>query len=345
VQRIYLLLAVCLTGCTHWYYQVEPPQSAVVQLRTDDGWTIALHRYAPAAHAPARRHPVIVCHGVASNRHNWALGPGRDFPQWLAERGFEVFALELRASGDNPALNWTYTFDDYVLHDLPAAIRWVAARTGRTHWVGHSMGGMVLYGYLERGEARRVQSGVVVGSPAFAPDHLESLEPLIALYPTLRAVFDRLPSQLASRLFAPLAAPIRRPEQHVLWNPDNLAPATARPLAANGLSDLSGAVMDQLMASIEARRLVSADGHWDYTAELHRITTPLLFVAGVADALAPPSRVIAAYDGVRAPDKHLELLGRANGYAHDYGHLDLVLGDTAPTEVWPLLHDWLVAHD
>ena len=43
--------------------------------------------------------------------------------------------------------------DAYIEHDVRTAIDTVIARTGestRLHWVGHSMGSMVLYGYISR---------------------------------------------------------------------------------------------------------------------------------------------------------------------------------------------------
>ena len=37
------------------------------------------------------------------------------------------------------------------------------------------------------------------------------------------------------------------------------------------------------------------------------------------------------------------ILGEGWGQAHDYGHLDLVLGDGVRDEVFPLILDWLLA--
>ena len=42
-------------------------------------------------------------------------------------------------------------------------------------------------------------------------------------------------------------------------------------------------------------------------------------------------------------DKTWTLAGRDNGFAADYGHLDLTAGVHAPHEIHPLITDWLTA--
>ena len=44
---------------------------------------------------------------------------------------------------------------------------------------------------------------------------------------------------------------------------------------------------------------------------------------------------------VQSKEVAFEVLSRANGYSHDYGHVDMLLGLTAADEVLPLLVDWL----
>jgi len=96
---------------------------------TRDGWRIALHHRPP----PSGGHgtPVILCHGMGSNRYNMD-GPGRtSLARHLNESGYDVWGLELRGAGMSrrklrvPPVPWSWTFEDYVQHDVPAALRLV----------------------------------------------------------------------------------------------------------------------------------------------------------------------------------------------------------------------------
>ena len=64
-------------------------------------------------------------------------------------------------------------------------------------------------------------------------------------------------------------------------------------------------------------------------------------IAGRADQIAPVDRVMAFYTAVGAKGRRLGVAGRATGFAVDYGHLDLTLGDHAATEIFPLIAEWL----
>ena len=69
---------------------------------------------------------------------------------------------------------------------------------------------------------------------------------------------------------------------------------------------------------------------------------PLLALAGEADRSEPVeycSRFAALYGG----DKTFIPLGTGSGLSQDYGHLDMMSGQTAGKEVWPQISDWLKA--
>ena len=77
----------------------------------------------------------------------------------LARRGFDVWIPSLRGTGDSEHRTQVGTspegfdFDAYALRDLPAIIGYVREKTnGReVRYIGHSMGGMILYAYLSSG--------------------------------------------------------------------------------------------------------------------------------------------------------------------------------------------------
>ncbi len=340
-----LLLCLLCAGCARHAYPLQSGASEVLDVHTDDGWRLALHHF--PARGTAHPTPVVLCHGVTANLHNWDVDARRSLPRYLAARGFDTYVVELRGSGHSERKHFRYSFDDYVLRDLPAVVDAVAARgrSGRVHWVGHSMGGMVMYGYLQRVEQRKVRSLVAVGSPPIVLDQNRNVEMAReVLFPLGAFFFDRMPTGWLVELGAPLADHPPVSAIHLIWNPDNVDPDVARAVAANATNDTAANVLRAFVEAGEnGGRLRSLDGAHDYTAGMAHIEVPVLFLAGAVDALAPPAALAAGFRSVGSADKALEVFGRANGYATDYGHVDLAIGDGAPREVFPLIARWLEA--
>ena len=95
---------------------------------------------------------------------------------WVVSRAAVLFAPPPSAptdappptSASAPAENVNDpTVDDYVLLDIPAALDYIRKTTGfsQVHWVGHSMGGMLLYAYDALFDGGAVASGITLGSP------------------------------------------------------------------------------------------------------------------------------------------------------------------------------------
>ncbi|MSP24315.1 MAG: alpha/beta fold hydrolase, partial [Myxococcales bacterium] len=139
------------------------------RVRTRDGWKLALHAYRARG---TRNAPVILCHGLSSNRIVFDVSPETSLARHLAELGYAVFALELRGHGASESAQRTgprrfdWCLDDYLAKDVPAALAAVQSMTGveGVHWIGHSMGGMLLYTQLATGGSAAIRSGITVGS-------------------------------------------------------------------------------------------------------------------------------------------------------------------------------------
>lgn len=344
-----LALTVALsTGCRSIYPAPER-QRTTTWVSTPDGWSLALHHF-PAAGPVKHPSPVILCHGISSNRHTWELGD-RALPGYLAARGFDVWVVELRGAGRSrlqagrPWATWSY--DEYATTDLPTIVNHLAARspTGRVQWVGHSMGSMVVYGYLQRVSQAKIRSVVAVGSPPYVFDNSPTLAAGAALLPVLSSSFKLLPSGTLARLGSALAHPAWLSPLSLIWNDRNMAPAVARAAAANAVDDVPSRLILQFARSRRAHRLRSWDRKYDYTRGMKRIRTPIFFIAGALDQLAPPAVLLEAYARISSTDKRIEILSRANGYRADYGHVDMAMGTHAPDEVFPLIARWLADHD
>ena len=315
-----------------------PPAGAgptLASVETADGATVALH------HLPGDGPPVLLVHGLSSNHRSFDLD-GRGLAHQLVAQGLDVWMLDLRGREDSrgPPGRPRWTLDDYGRHDLHAAIEHVRTETKhpRVAYVGHSMGGMVLAVYHHWHGGSALGPAVVLGSPI---DFRHPDPVLRASTRSMRAGqwIGRVPSGGAARV-----ASVRRGTPRVdamLFDSHATSPATRRAMYRSIVSPMSAGELAHLRAVVAAGRLSSADGRVDYVDSLSDWSTPLLVVAGRADRVAPPDRVVAWIDHAGGSDVTWWVAGTGRGYPHEYGHLDLILADDVSEELHAELVAWL----
>lgn len=91
----------------------------------------------------------------------------------------------------------------------------------------------------------------------------------------------------------------------------------------------------------ESGDIRTADRRRSYRDGFGRVRTPMLFLAGSIDTLAPPASVRYVYDRVGSEEKAFREFGRAQSDVVDYGHGDIMLGSRAEDEVFPVIEAWL----
>jgi pimeloyl-ACP methyl ester carboxylesterase len=311
----------------------------VYRVPTDDGAAIALGRYHPRTERRFRE-PVILCHGLGANRFSVDFDERYSLARFLARRGYETWVLELRGRGlagpTGPA-----TFDDQAEHDVAAAIRTVRS-TGadRVTWVGHSKGGMVLYGHLGKHPEAPVQAAVAIGTPAtftFQPGlkvFTDRIQPALGL--------DSIPVAQVCRSIAPFGIPPGPLGRYLAYSA-NMDPEVAKRAISNAAANIPGGVARQFALWVRSGRFTSMDGQHDYHAALDRVRIPMLLIAGSKDLLAPPLAVAHAKNKLAGPVK-FAIAGKQHGCKEDYGHGDLILGRNAPDEIFPRVDEFLSTH-
>ncbi len=150
---------------------------------TGDGWRLMITRYEPVRQSfdqPLFMQPIMLVHGFTQNRHCWSAG---EFVKNLLYFGFDVHIVELRGHGRSsrklqfdlqkregrplPAdIDFDWDLDSYFLYDLPATVAAVKKTTGfeKVFYCGHSMGGMLAYGYA--GLHDDFKGIITIGSPS-----------------------------------------------------------------------------------------------------------------------------------------------------------------------------------
>lgn len=345
-----------------------------------DGWKIALHRVRPAT-LVAGREPVVFFHGFLENHRYYDLTAKVSLAEFLAKKGFDCWVVDFRGAGDSdkPSLlsltGWKYSVDDYIHGDASAAIDAVLAATGegKVLCVGHSMGGLAIYGYLISESPAKVKGAVTLaGAGKMGLAASQRLSTLLMLLPALAAepaipydaplptgpIFKTVTKPLLWPYFkfllhGPLGAPV--------WQNKNMTDDLIRDLLKTGVGSIGLNIAKQGLDWIryedvytfgsnphETQKPTSAwfdvHGFLSYTAHLHEITTPMLVCTGADDQVVPSVFVKEIYDALASPDKTYRLFGMASGDSVDYGHEDIVVGVHSPDEVYPVVAKWLEEH-
>ena len=343
--KVVLIALAALVGLAFVFgrlYKMERRPDAITYTTTADGWTLALCRYFPTeTKGRKKRLPVILCHGLVSNHHNWDMNDRLSVSRALANAGYEVFAVDLRGGGysDRPAWfsprSYNWNFDDYVKLDAPATIDHVLEVTGakKCHWIGHSMGGMMAYAFLQSELAKKIQSTVILSSPSRFSQYRPALK--------LRGALGWL-KVIHLETFSKFVAPIAElsPTMQRYFGNLNLPAGMTAAQHANAVENCPTSLLKQFADFAESGKIMLTDGT-DISGGLPNITTPMLFMVGSSDFTALPRSVHEVYETVSSTQKEFHYFGPDYGQKDEYGHQTVLMGINADKEVYPLIIDWL----
>ncbi|MGC8657847.1 MAG: alpha/beta fold hydrolase [Desulfomonilaceae bacterium] len=350
---LFILLVYGFSALWKYLEYSETRQDRTDYVKTRDGWRIAIHNYRPSD--PVQGKPVILCHGIASNRFMFDLDNAPSLAGFLKNGRRDVWVAELRGSGcsDQPGLLLSnrpmkWTFDDHLTYDVEAIIEHVMKQTGAgsVHWVGHSMGGMLAQAYISRTGSSSVASVIALGSPV----NFESIKNhLFAKALRLRPILRILPFNPLMPLIK-LLAPVGGLFPGILSifvSCGNIERLALRKVTAMGLELISSsAVWLDIARFVDSGKFSDSFGK-PYLEKLRGSPTPLLSICGSKDLMAPERSVqpCSCNTGGEFPIREKIVLGKDSGQIDDYGHIDLLLGVRAQEEVFPLVEQWLSRWD
>jgi polyhydroxyalkanoate synthase subunit PhaC len=329
---------------------------ANVLLTTDDAvvgaserdviWThrgTTLYRY----RSSGRQYPVplLLVFALINRPEIFDLRPGNSLIEFLLEEGFDVFLLDWGSPGDEDA---DTGLDDYVCDELHWAIRETlrASDADELTLIGWCIGATLcaMYCGLDRGgeqtpvrnlalltmpvDARGSTYATWIGNPELDLDRVaeqwrvipggavdfanKMLKPVTNFYTTYRRLWQGIQAGESRRdAYQPMAK----------WVAENPA--------------FPGRAWSEWIQMMYRDGTLVA-GHVRLRGrrvELRRIDQNLLVVTAAADHIAPRSGTMPLFELVSSEDvTHLDRPG---------GHIGLVAGSAARTEIWPEVADWL----
>jgi predicted alpha/beta hydrolase len=236
------------------------PSSEVVEVRTDDGWSLRADVDEPAGE-PAG--VAVLAHAMMARRSEFDRPEGAGVRRRLVARGWRVVSFDFRGHGDSgprASEGGRYTYDDLVTRDLPAIHAFARSRDRkkrRVILVGHSLGGHV--GLAAQGTGRVAFDAIVAVAANLWMPQFERSGPRRALRRLLLSAID---------------ATARRVGRF---------PARALRM---GSDDEARAYFEDLGRFARTGRWSSADGAVDYLASLARVTVPVLQLVSDGDRMA-----------------------------------------------------------
>lgn len=348
---VIILLGWAVVGAAYfwrWFYSAETLQDETFYVHTKDGWKLALHHYQSVNPTGS---PVVICHGLSSNRFMFDMPGSPSLAPYLALHGRDVWVFELRGAGlsDKPGLfasdtPYHWTFDDHLDMDLPPLIAKTLERTGakQVHWIGYSMGGILMQAYLAKHHDAPIKSGIIIGSPTNFSKMKRGVVKVLLAGKGLFGKLPFFPFSILAKALIPFV-PYMPANRFSLFNPENTKPETAkRSVGVASEITTSNSLWFQFGKFVETGEFTDPAGR-PYLEGLPECRIPLLIMAGAGDSFTPVEAVTDPCGS--CPNMECLTLGKTTGFSADYGHLDLIIGKRVEEEVYPLILKRLASQD
>ncbi|MBI3118274.1 MAG: alpha/beta fold hydrolase, partial [Candidatus Hydrogenedentes bacterium] len=315
----------------------------VTTLTTGDIWKLRLCRYRKGR---TTGEPVLLIHGASSNQHNFTSPEGFSLVDYLVARGYDCWTIDLRGTRSSVApfeqRRTDATLDGMLLHDLPAALRHIRRSTGyaRIHLAGHSLGGMLIYAFVQAFGSEQIASVVTLGTPV-GFDALNLRTPRVALF--LVKHFPHLCGNLI-RGTVPFNLLLRRSPPYFPTNIRNLHPKLHTGHFMALIEDPLPCVAHELAYWAGHKIWRMKRGKLDVAQGLKHMRVPIQAFFAPRDRLVPVAKAKEFFDALPTADKEMHVLSRENGCKEDYNHCDLAFGRYAAHEIYEHVALWLEQH-
>lgn len=376
MRRIFFYI-VCitflvLTSTSLVLSETKSVKTKIYSTKTKDNWELSITRFFTEDRSfQKKKATVILCHGFNINDRFWDLDKRSSLARFLAKNGYDVWTPSLRGSGQSskPLLSnlrsivkfdlaslprlflkapfdmakFDWTIDDHIHKDVPAIIDLVKKESGfnKLFWIGHSMGGIIMYGYLETETQNEIAGFIPIGSMMVISQPLSPHLETIANQKPLMAASLLINTTVASQLRNFTLGTVKNPIEDLLIKRENMYNDVIFRFFRVAIDDTSPGVVSQFSDSIKEGNIISSDTSYNYTDNMYLIRVPILVMGGGADGFVTEKSLRDSFEAVSSKDKHIVIFSRSYGYSTDYGHCDLVLGKNSEKEVYPVILNWL----
>lgn len=310
---------------------------------TPDGWSLVLKRVCCREHLNKSLRPTVIVPGYGMNSFIFGYHPnGLSMEAFFAQKGFEMWTVELRGQGDasHPDKPDGFGLLEMASTDLTAACKFIIDETRtkakRVNAIGCSLGGSILFAHLALNDSHRLGSVTAMGAPL----RWEKIHPLIRLAfasPTLVAHLPHRGTRRLAGVLFPLALKVPR-SLHIYLHPEICDTSDYRTLLKT-VDDPTPTINRQMAQWLKKRDLVL--GGTNVTKAMRHVDIPLLCVLANADGIVPPQSALSAVNNWGHDTKDVLRVGDAS---KKFAHADLFISRYSHELVFEPMADWLQKH-
>ena len=318
---------------------------------TSDGTEVRLTH-----HATGSKGPIVLAPGYGNAARAFALDTvPKSFAAYLAERGYDVWLFDYRASPDLPSSETQFTVDDIAMRDWPAAIAEVRRETGAesVQALGHCIGGLTLFMAIGGGleGVRSATFSALAGHPIPTPAnrlraHVRVPTVLRKLgMPTISTDYraDSRQDRALERVMRSLPishmhdSPVGRRIYFIygdVFDHSRIDETTMTEEVPSFFGASNMTFFEHMGVMVrKGGRAVDARGRDVYLSNTDRYRMPISLITGEHNRMFVPRGIEATHDMLRAANGP-ELYTRH--VVEGYAHLDLWLGRDAERDVFPI---------
>lgn len=297
-----------------------PAQLSHRRVQAADGAALALYRYGPVPDG-ATRPPVLLLPDLGFSRLVFDLY-GEGLARWLAARGFLVYVGEVRGQGRAEA----GSLEAIATLDVPALVAAVQRD-------GPGPVDLVVQGYegtlaLAAARAPQVRRVVAINTPVAAEVPSRLVEQFLGEGGRFSDLASSREGALAFELMFAMGA--------------RFPPHTLEALRLRAAKDLAAPAAASLLAWMRTGDLPLGDGT-TVASRLKGYDRPTLQLLALADGFSSPE-LCSTLREVSSAKVTLATFSRFEN-SEDYSHLSMLLGASAPREVFPRIERFLLAED
>lgn len=306
-----------------------------------DGWLLSLFQTWDERRLVPGRRPILIVPGYGMNSFIFSYHPrGLSLEGYLAEAGFEVWRVDLRAQGGSRSTGGGEDFrlEDLALTDLDVAIRAALdrTRTGATvvDVIGASLGGTIMFIHTALKRDPAIGSMVALGSPVRWVDVHPAIKIAFA-WPTLVGAVRFKNTRKLAELALPHLVKRAPWALSIYMNPE-ITDTSAAAEMVRTVEDPNRHVNRQIACWIRDRDLTLRGVN--VSEALGSLRRPLLCVSALGDGIVPRRTAEFPYLAAGSPDKQLIEVGTEQ---IAMAHADLFISSEAHARVFEPIATWL----
>jgi len=324
----------------------------IYHVDTIDGSSITLTRF-----LGLNRPSVIFIHGMSGSHQMFDWNKERSLARFLNNNGWDVWLLDLRThdtDGDflfdkdcnDEYINRYWDFDNTLCKiDVVTAVDFIKDITNCEKVVlgGHSYGGYLAYAYTMLVGEENLAGIIATGSSPYAqpkelnPSKFKMIK--YGFYIGKKAFVNPfgMPRTIHTRLGCMNTAKKWEPSANSVFYYTTTPLDIQKELFLHLNDEAAGVWVDMFFG----KNIEKYNGDWvdpqtlyNYSDNLHKITVPILFIAGENDTQDPSLDIYRAYQNVSSI--HKEFYSFKN-----HSHMDILLGDYSKDLIYPKIDTFL----